>query len=335
MIRIKINDIDVHRVETTFRPYLQPKVLSLFNDIGVEFVFSGGCELIWVCQASRQFRRPYGWWFKEGYKSVYFDGHDSASLYGSWENVKDGRFIKLIKNSLYSDSLHYSTESAFGRIYWGKSENQAENYKLNIIPPFELSGVNWLSTVKPTWYDYRKINKPVDVCALFQWKSTKSNYEYGKRSDHIYDAYRLKFINELKKLRDTTSLNIVMLDGQEKLPIDQYYAYMQHSKVIVAPFGYGEIAPRDLEASMFGSILIKPDMNHISTYPNPYNDETTIFCKWDASDLTEKIEYAISNFNQLQESYVEAFRQSYISQSDPEQLVMHTYQWLKDLPMFC
>ena len=56
----------------------------------------------------------------------------------------------------------------------------------------------------------------------------------------------------------------------------------------ISPFGYGEICIRDFEAFVLGSLLVKPSMDHIDTYPNWYiNKETYISIQWDFSDLED------------------------------------------------
>ena len=54
----------------------------------------------------------------------------------------------------------------------------------------------------------------------------------------------------------------------------------------LSPFGWGEICYRDFEAAIGGSILIKPDMSHLITWPNIYQDETYISLDWDFNNLS-------------------------------------------------
>lgn len=100
----------------------------------------------------------------------------------------------------------------------------------------------------------------------------------------------------------------------------------------MAPFGYGEIAPRDIESATLGSILMKPDMSHIETLPNPYNQTTYVDINWDGSNIAEKIELIVGDFKASQEHYVENMRREYVLRFKPENLVLHTYNWIKTLP---
>jgi hypothetical protein len=73
---------------------------------------------------------------------------------------------------------------------------------------------------------------------------------------------------------------------------------LSSTKYVVSPFGYGEICYRDFEAVICNSILLKPSMNHIETWPNFYQENVNyIPLKWDLSNLSEKIDYCELNYD--------------------------------------
>jgi hypothetical protein len=75
-----------------------------------------------------------------------------------------------------------------------------------------------------------------------------------------------------------------------RIPNKLYMTELSNSKICFSPFGYGEICWRDFEAIAMGSVLVKPNMNHIECNPDIYRDGVTyIAVKWDFSDLGEKI----------------------------------------------
>ena len=77
-----------------------------------------------------------------------------------------------------------------------------------------------------------------------------------------------------------------------------YINEISNSKIVVSPFGWGEInIPRDYEAAIKGSLLIKPDISHLETWPNIFNKNTIIQHKWDFSDLPDLIEMALGNYD--------------------------------------
>lgn len=79
----------------------------------------------------------------------------------------------------------------------------------------------------------------------------------------------------------------------------RYVQELQTSKIVVSPFGWGEINYRDFETLIAGSLLLKPDMSHLETWPDLYrNSETMIAYAWDASDLEEKVESILGNYTE-------------------------------------
>ena len=57
-------------------------------------------------------------------------------------------------------------------------------------------------------------------------------------------------------------------------------------------------------------------------------DETYIACEQDFSDLDHKVEYVLSNFDELQTYLTENFRKRLIDIYNPIHLVKHTYELL-------
>lgn len=76
----------------------------------------------------------------------------------------------------------------------------------------------------------------------------------------------------------------------------RYMNELAQSRICFSPFGFGEVCWRDYEAIMCGALLLKPDMSHVQTAPDifvPY--ETYVPLAWDFSDLSEKIDYYLTN----------------------------------------
>ena len=76
----------------------------------------------------------------------------------------------------------------------------------------------------------------------------------------------------------------------------EYYKILNRSRIVVSPFGWGEICFRDYEAIYSKALLFKPNLSHLDDPFKifvPY--ETYIPLKWDMSDLSEKIDYYYSN----------------------------------------
>ena len=329
MVKIKILELHKHRNETTFRPYL--KAHNLFKDYGIEFTQGDSYDFAWIGQASIVDKKlPLQQSIEKGVNFVsrvkgdyfIFDGQDSPSLIGTYEVFKNSNAKYLLKNSLYKDRSMYKVPSVNGRIHWGVG-----NYAIPDIDSYvnkiKLSGSNWLSTVNPNWLSYSspKVN---DVCALFGHGKPGINMEYGIDNFLPYNLHRKNAINYISSLND--SIKVDKLKPGERLNTSEYYNRMFNCKIIINPFGFGEMAPRDLEAAMFGCILIKPDMSHIESIPMIFEENITyIPVKWNFEDLEEKIDYILNNFNFLQKELVENFRLRYEQLYNPKKIVEHIY----------
>ncbi len=69
-----------------------------------------------------------------------------------------------------------------------------------------------------------------------------------------------------------------------------------HSKIVLSPFGWGELCLRDFETVRAGALLLKPDMSHLETWPDVFVPGLTyVPFSWDASDLEEKARYYLEH----------------------------------------
>lgn len=80
-----------------------------------------------------------------------------------------------------------------------------------------------------------------------------------------------------------------------------YYREMQKTRLVISPFGLGEITLKDFEATLCGAALLKPDVSHMETWPNLFiSGQTVLTHSWDLSDFLEKIEEAAASPQRLQ-----------------------------------
>ena len=338
MIKIKLYELDKHRNECAFRPYIAAQ--NILREIGIEFTQGDSYDYAWIAQASFLNKKVSlkqsvndGLEFLSKIDGDYMllDGQDSTSLIGSYEVFKESNALLLMKNSLLKDRSLYKQKWSLGRYYWGTGDyeiNDFDDYSDRIV----LSGTNWLSThwsgINVQWYD---INRPrqYDVSAMFQYPSTAKSYEHDLIQSDMYDEFRRPAIEQINNL--TWSINVAKLENGVRVSQEEYYNKTFNSKILFAPFGYGEMAPRDLEAAMFGSILIKPNMSYIDTTPNPYVDnETYISCKHDFGDLNEKINKILGNYNDYL-YIVENARKKFNEIMSPENLAIHLHNMFKNL----
>ncbi len=75
-----------------------------------------------------------------------------------------------------------------------------------------------------------------------------------------------------------------------KLSRRAYLQELKISRIVVSPFGLGEITLKDFEVFMMGGALLKPTMNHMETWPNFFRPGDTMETHaWDLSDFQEKL----------------------------------------------
>ena len=332
MIKIKLLEHHIHRNETTFRPFVFAQ--NYLRDIGIEFTDSGDYDYAWVGQASIIDKKKSlkesvdkGLEFISEITGDYMivDGQDSTSLIGTIDVFRESNATLFLKNSYLKDFDLYKKGWANGRIYWGEGEYSTPDID-ELKPKMKLTGCNWLSTLQPNWMDFT-MDKSYDISCMFGYPTKELVYEHDLCQTDYYDPHRKNLMNLLGDKYKIAGL----VDG-ERLPLQEYYQKMFDSKIIMAPIGYGEMAPRDLESAMFGCVLMKPDMSYISSEPFIYeDDETYIAVDYDWSNLEEKIDYVLSDYNTIRERLVQNMRNQFEEKYDLKNLVLHFYNVLTNL----
>ena len=332
MIKIKLYELDVHRNETTFRPFLMAQ--ELFKEVGIEFTTSDTYDYAFVGQASiidkkksLQESIDKGLEFVSKITGDYFivDGQDATTLIGTIDVLRESNAKLFLKNSYLKDFDLYKQGWANGRYYWGKGDYSVPDID-ELKPKMKLSGCNWLHTVQPNWMEYNQ-EKHFDISCMFGYPTKEPVYEHDLCQTDYYDPHR-------KNLLDTLGdkYNIAKLVDGQKVSIEEYYNKMLNSKIIIAPLGYGEMAPRDLESAMFGSVLVKPDLSYIDTIPNIYLDlNTYISVYYDWSNLIEMIDFVLSDYENIRKLSVENMRNKFIEKNNYENFAKHLYDVFSDL----
>jgi hypothetical protein len=91
----------------------------------------------------------------------------------------------------------------------------------------------------------------------------------------------------------------------DKVPTDKlsrgaYLHELRNSKVIVSPFGLGEITLKDFEVFLTGGLLLKPDMSHLETWPDFFQSgKTMVSHTWGLADLPAVLQHSLENYDAL------------------------------------
>ena len=82
-----------------------------------------------------------------------------------------------------------------------------------------------------------------------------------------------------------------------RLPYRQYRDEMRRSKVVLSPFGFGEInAGRDFECFADGAALVKPDLSHLVTWPDYFEAGVTYAAHtWDFVNFASTLDRLLSD----------------------------------------
>jgi hypothetical protein len=100
--------------------------------------------------------------------------------------------------------------------------------------------------------------------------------------------HRLRALDALASLGD----EFQVVSSTVKIEYASYYRELCQSKMTLSPWGGGEVCYRDFEAVTAGALLIKPPMEHLTTYPDIYRaGETYVPVRPDFSDLRDVCRY--------------------------------------------
>lgn len=240
---------------------------------------------------------------------IYVDNVDSSGFDHAKTLPIVTRYLKsqlLRDRSLYLKPLYgYRLFTDYYHEKFGIKDNQPD-WTQPILPQYTSKmGLSWNSGLANYSLHgplLNKIYKKIPFAGLLYYSkrftSPKSvrKHPFSCRFGFNYNrdsvSWQRKRIHEIMKERGGFCT--------KKVNRRQYLNELRDSKIIVSPFGFGEITLKDFEAFMTGGVLLKPDMTHMETWPNFFQDQKTMISfAWDLSDFTEKLEYAVSNHEKL------------------------------------
>jgi hypothetical protein len=243
-------------------------------------------------------------------KLIWFDAADST---GSSDFAIIPYVDVFLKKQVLKDRKYYTNLDSKNelRIWLSKSDSLRPDY------PFQACPNDQLKKIRVGWNlgfnDYRYFG-----------------YKMSRLSNYLnYNIYALKFtkphakreldltfrgtihkeqngFNEVMQQRNFTfnllkHLNLQIAAGKP-ISKSKYWSELRNSKLSISPYGWGEVCYRDFETFIAGSLLIKPSMEHLETYPDIYKPFETYFpIAWDMHDLPEVIDYLSQNYKHYRE----------------------------------
>ncbi len=149
--------------------------------------------------------------------------------------------------------------------------------------------------ILPPWVKRIRRHLPPSYPAAFTSPETDRPIDFMFRGNHAGYRNTARFHREkmLELLSGIPGLHAAM---QGRVSISQYKQEMRSAKLVVSPFGWGEIGVRDFEAWLYGAALLKPNMSHLETWPDLFIAGTTYYpIKWDFSNLESGIRELVEN----------------------------------------
>lgn len=250
---------------------------------------------------------------KKQNKLYFFDLGDGSS---SWVLGVLPFVDRLYKSYIFKDKSLYTKSFYGGRIwtdYYHKNFNINDDNQDNIpkfyankkdldkihlgygaaLGNYTLNSVFWQDNIKA------KLAKKLWVLRNLSVQKVKNSAFVTKQKENNISA-RMSvngYSPTVGFIRQKTSEIIKNFNAPTKfLSRDKYMNELANSKIVISPFGWGEMNYKDYEVAMSGSILLKPNFSHLETWPPIFNDTTVVQYAWDFSDLRDKINEIINNY---------------------------------------
>jgi hypothetical protein len=101
--------------------------------------------------------------------------------------------------------------------------------------------------------------------------------------------HRKEIVKRLKEIVQKGPGIKGIINGQ-RMSTRLFKQTMRSTSIMPSPFGWGEIGVRDYEAFIYGALLLKPDMTHLTTWPDIFKEGVTYQpFDWDFNNLESLI----------------------------------------------
>lgn len=235
-------------------------------------------------------------WRKNVGRLLWYDGADST---GSNDFPIIGLVDKFIKKQVFKNNRYYSEKQKSLRI-WMEGEDNSEN--IFPCPQDQLHKITlgWnigLNDYRYFGYKMSRLSNylsyriyPMKFSAVDKTRDLDVSFR-GTVLNHPIARQRNKVIQLMQTMKQQKA-------EAKRLSRKEYFNELRNSKMCISPYGWGEVCYRDFEIVISGALLIKPSMEHLSTFPDIYiPNETYIPVSWDLEDLTETVEHSLANYN--------------------------------------
>ena len=266
---------------------------------------------------------------KSNNKIIWFDTTDSTgTLQSDILPIVDS----YAKSQLLKNKNRYTERIYGGRVHSQYYKDTAgvidqNNESTAINKPVEKDS---LSKLKISWNsglaDYStygplmmRIYKSIHWSKLLRYRP-EPNLSNAKRDNDLSARFGISYSRASVRYQREQIRNLLRnrMDTN-KVNRKTYFKELKQSKVVLSPFGWGEITLKDFEVFATGGMLLKPSMDHMETWPNFYEDGITYKShNWNMDNLEKEIERSLAD-EQLRYSIATEGRQRYLKHtSDPD-----------------
>lgn len=272
---------------------------------------------LWLKKKEKIFE-DFSYFRKRYNKIIYLDTADST---GWIEKEIFAHIDQYWKQQVLKNKMQYLKNMYDNRIYtdyYNKKYNIRDN---NIYESDAQLDVKDLDKIKLFWnvglsnysinsHIYNYAYNYLKFSFLISFKKNNLN-PYIIKDNNIFCRFNSNSYNKLINFHRTKIINKINKNYKVNHNKSNRWKYMnelQRSKISISPFGWGEIAYRDFETFISNTILLKPDMDHLMTWPNFFlKNETYLDFSWDFENLNSKIENILINYENYKHIALNAF----------------------------
>jgi len=319
----KVNILTEGPISYNSRAFLQPLILnnSLLSDLLIKVkIYTEShkdiCECDLLILDSKFFKN---WWVEEKQKIfdtianfsertsvIFFDTTDSSGYvlgevlpyvksYYKHQILKDK---ELYLNQMYGrrlfSSYYHETKQILDAKEYEEDAKQVKNPK-----HLEKIKVGWNTGLANYSYlgEYLgKIYTLLPIKTLLRYPKTFSKPGLNRLEDfqcRFNTSYTKKSVSFQRE-----EISRILADRIQTTKINRFsfFRELRNTKLILSPFGLGEITLKDFEVFITGGLLMKPNMDHLDTWPNFYTRDTYIDFNWNLNNLEQIIDETLDNY---------------------------------------
>ncbi len=267
-------------------------------------------------------------------KIIYFDTSDSTSLLHPkllphvdvycksqiFSNLKNYK-KKYYGNRIFTDFCHKKFKVKDRNVSY--SEQVINEKHLKKIKLFWNSGIldhSMMGKIFSQIYYYLPIKFFLDV----------PKFKKFKKNNDLFFYMTTKYLRNSVSWHRRKALKKLNIDNPHRINFIKYYRYLARSKVCISPFGWGEINYRDFEALIYGSLLLKPNMDHLDTWPNIYKLNSVFIYDWSCNDIKKKLDVILKNYKVFSK-YAFSSQLRYEEMITPTKLKKHILKIIKGI----